>query len=123
MPVLFFWATLVLSAALAEAAAADEQGEQVFNNNCRTCHTWKKDDNRLGPNLYDIFGRKAGSASGFAYSQALKSSGVTWDEATLDQFIANPESVVANNNMKPFTGISDESTRKKIIDFLKSVPE
>jgi cytochrome c len=125
MRVFIIAVALALSSALAETeVAADEaSGEQVFNNNCRTCHSWKKDDNRLGPNLHGIVGRKAGSASGFAYSQSMKSAGITWDEATLDKFVANPEDVVANNNMKPYTGIADAATRKQIIDFLKSNPD
>ena len=119
-------AALALSTVLADAAvAADiaQGGEQTFNNNCRTCHSWKKDDNRLGPNLNGVVGRKAGAVQGFAYSESLKKSGITWDEATLDNFIANPDGVVPNNNMKPFTGVGDAGTRKQIIDFLKSNPE
>ena len=126
MHILFVAAALALSSALAEVAAAEDKaksGEQLFNNNCRTCHSWKKDDNRLGPNLHGIIGRKAGSASGFNYSGSMKGAGITWDDATLDKFIANPDSVVANNNMKPFTGISDAATRKGIIEFLQSNPE
>jgi cytochrome c len=116
---------LVLTSAFAKvgAAAEDASPEAVFNNACRTCHSWKKDDNRLGPNLHGIIGRKAGAATGFAYSSSMKNSGITWDEATLDKFIANPDGVVPNNNMKPFTGISDAGQRKAIIDFLKSNPQ
>ena len=104
-------------------SAADEAGKEVFNNNCRTCHSWKKDDNRLGPHLHAIVGRKAGSVAGFAYSGSMKNSGVTWDESSLDKFIANPDSVVPNNKMKPYTGIADAATRKQIIEFLKSNPD
>jgi cytochrome c len=103
--------------------AADEAGKGVFNNNCRTCHSWKEGDNRLGPNLHGIIGRKAGSVSGFAYSESMKSSGITWDESSLDKFISNPDSLVPNNKMKPFTGIADAATRKQIIEFLKSNPD
>jgi cytochrome c len=68
-----------------------------------------------------VIGRKAGTAPGYSnYSQALKSSGITWDEATLDEFIMNPDAVVPNNNMKPFKGVTDETARAKIIAFLKS---
>jgi len=125
VPIILIATALAMSIAFAQAAAAadDASAEQVFNNNCRTCHTWKKDDNRLGPNLHGIIGRKAGSVAGFAYSPAMKSSGITWDEATLDKFIAKPDGVVADNNMKPFTGISDAATRKAIIEFLKSDPD
>jgi len=112
---------LTLSAALSQAAgAADASGEQMFNNNCRTCHSWKAGDNRLGPTLHGIVGRKSGAIEGFAYSQPMKQANLTWDAATLDKFIANPDSVVANNNMKPFGGVGDAGTRQKIIEFLKS---
>lgn len=113
---------LMLSACLSEAAfAADNaSGEQLFNNNCRTCHSWKEGDNRLGPTLHGIVGRKSGSLQGFNYSQSMKQANLTWDESTLDKFIANPDGVVQSNNMKPFAGIADQTTRQKIIEFLKS---
>lgn len=102
-------------------AAAADAGEVAFNNHCRTCHSTKAGDNRLGPSLHNIHGAKAGAASGYGnYSQSLTSSGITWDDTTLDKFIANPDQVVANNNMKPFKGIGDEAVRKAIIAFLKS---
>lgn len=96
-------------------------GPEAFNNNCRTCHSAKEGDNRLGPSLNRIIGRKAGTAPGYPnYSQGLKNSGITWNETTLDKFITNPDAVVPNNNMKPFKGISDADVRAKIIEFLKS---
>ena len=106
--------------ALLAAWAADAQNapadKVAFNNHCRTCHSDKPGDNRQGPSLAGIVGAKAGSRQGFPnYSQAMKSSGITWDEQTLDKFIANPEAVVPNNNMKPFAGVPDPAVRKKII--------
>jgi len=116
-------ALLALSAHAAESnapAAAPAAGSAAFNNNCRTCHSAKEGDNRLGPSLAKIVGAKAGTRSGYPnYSQAMKNSGVTWDEATLDRFIANPEDVVPNNNMKPFKGVTDAAVRKSIIESLK----
>ncbi|MFA5958868.1 cytochrome c family protein [Hyphomicrobium sp.] len=103
--------------------AADKAGPEAFNNHCRTCHSRKEGDNRLGPTLHGIVGRKAGSASGFSYSEAVKSSGVTWDEASLDKFLTNPNGFLPNNNMKPFSGIADAETRTQIIDFLKTNPD
>jgi cytochrome c len=104
------------------AFAADEiDGEATFNNACRTCHSSRPGDDRLGPNLHGIVGRKAGAAEGFKnYSPSLKNSGLTWDEATIDKFIANPDAVVQGNNMKPYTGLSDAAQRAAIIAFLKT---
>ena len=113
-------AALLASVVAAPAAAADH-GQAAFNNHCRTCHSTKEGDNRLGPTLHKIFGAKAGAVPGYAsYSQGLRSSGITWDEATLQKFIANPDAVIPNNNMKPYKGITDEAVRAKIIEFLKS---
>ena len=111
--------SLVIALFVAVPTTAQEGVE--FNNHCRTCHSLKPNDNRMGPTLHNIFGAKAGAGQGYAnYSEGLKTSGVTWDEATLDKFIANPNAVVPNNNMKPYSGIADESVRKRIVEFLKS---
>ena len=110
--------------AILPAAAAPEESEDgkvAFNNACRTCHSFKEGDNRLGPTLHGIVGRKAGSIEGFQFSSAMKSSGITWDEKNLDQFIANPENVVHGNAMKPFGGVADASERAKIVDYLKTL--
>ena len=100
------------------ATPADE-GRVAFNNSCRTCHSLKAGDNRLGPSLHGIIGAKAGQSTGYAYSQSLRQSGVTWNEATLERWIENPEAVIPNNNMKPYSGLADAAARKKIIEFLK----
>jgi cytochrome c len=119
-------AMVLLCAAVSPAGAADastsgDAGQLAFNNNCRTCHSTKEGDNRLGPSLSHIVGTKAGARAGFAnYSQAMKTAGITWDEPTLDRFIASPESVVPNNNMKPFKGVVDAAVRKAIIEYLES---
>src|SRR5947208_16565997 len=93
----------------AKGAAADSQ--LVFNNVCRTCHTLKEGDNRLGPNLHNIVGRKAGSVPGYGYSSAMKDADLTWDKATLDRFIANPDQVVPGNKMKPYGGLTSGEER------------
>jgi cytochrome c len=118
------FSTLALLASFAPAHAAEEQGDDgqvAYNNACRTCHSFKAGDNRLGPTLHGIVGRKAGSVEGFAFSPSMKSSGITWDEANLDKFIANPEAVVSGNGMKPFGGIADAGERTKIVNYLKTL--
>ena len=113
---------VLLAASTSMPILAAETAPAAFNNHCRTCHSVKEGDNRLGPSLHSIYGSKAGSSSAYpSYSQGLKSSGITWDEATLDKFIENPDQVIPNNNMKPYKGIGDETVRKQIVDFLKSL--
>jgi cytochrome c len=102
----------------AKSAAADNQ--LVFNNVCRTCHTLKEGDNRLGPNLHNIIGRKSGSVPDYGYSSAMKDADLTWDRATLDRFIANPDQVVPGNKMKPYGGLTSAEERAAIIAFLEA---
>jgi cytochrome c len=118
------FSTLVLLASFTPALAAEGQsddGQVAYNNACRTCHSFKPDDNRLGPTLHGIVGRKAGSIEGFAFSPSMKASGITWDEATLDKFITDPNQVVSGHKMQPFGGIADAGERKKIIEYLKTL--
>ena len=95
--------------------------QQVFNNACRTCHTIKEGDNRQGPNLYKIIGRKAGSLPDYNYSSAMKGAGFVWDKEKLERFIANPDEVVPGNNMKPYGGLASSDDRTRIVSFLQSV--
>jgi cytochrome c len=115
---------LLMSSASAQAPAAQgadaAAGQQVFNNACRTCHTVKEGDNRQGPNLYKIVGRKAGSLPGYGYSSAMKEADFVWDADKLDRFMANPDATVSGNNMKPFSGLASADDRAKIIAFLQS---
>jgi cytochrome c len=99
-------------------SAEDASGQQAFNNACRTCHMVREGDNRLGPNLHKVVGRKAGSLPDYAFSSAMKEADFVWDEEKLDRFIANPDEVVPGNNMKPYGGLSSGEDRKKIIAFL-----
>ena len=95
-------------------------GQQLFNNACRTCHTVKPEDNRQGPNLHGIIGRKAGSLPGYGYSSAMKEAGFDWDADKLGRFMATPDAVVSGNNMKPYGGLASADDRAKIIAYLQS---
>lgn len=108
---------------VAEMAAAQSKppvAPPAFNNACRTCHSIREGDHRIGPSLHGIFGAKAGSRQGFQSSAAMKNSGLTWNEENLDRFIENPEAVVPNNGMKPYAGLPDAEARKKIVEYLKT---
>jgi cytochrome c len=101
-------------------ATGGDDGQLAFNNACRTCHTTREGDNRLGPNLHKIVGRKAGSLPNYAYSSAMKGADLVWDKPALDRFIANPEQVVSGHKMKPYGGIASAEDRAKIITFLET---
>jgi cytochrome c len=117
-------AATMLALAIAPAVLAAQTKAPVapaaFNNACRTCHSIKEGDHRIGPSLHRIFGSKAGTRPGFSSSAAIRNSGLTWDEETLDRFIENPEAVAPNNAMKPYGGLTDASARKEIINYLKA---
>jgi cytochrome c len=107
----------------AGAGADAGSGQLIFNNACRTCHTTKEGDNRLGPNLHNIIGRKAGSLPNFGYSSAMKGADFVWDKGKLDSFIAKPDEVVPGNNMKPYGGLASAEDRTKLIAFLQSATD
>ena len=112
--------TVAMIAALPAAAmAADpENGKTVFNK-CKACH--QVDKNAVGPHLGGVVGRKAASVEGFAYSDALKKSDLTWDEATLDKWLAAPSKLVPGTKMI-FAGIKDDGERGDLIAYLKTLP-
>src|SRR4051794_27692372 len=105
--------TLLMLSICDVSATGQSKGDDpeiVFNDHCRQCHSFLKGDNRLGPTLYGVVSRKAGSVAGFAYSDSVKNSGITWDEATLDKWITNPNAVIPGNNMGSlFPGLPDAS--------------
>ncbi|SCB48015.1 cytochrome c [Bradyrhizobium shewense] len=112
--------TLLLSTpSLAQQPAGDEAAHQAFNNSCRTCHSVKEGDNRLGPNLNKILGRKAGSLPSYNYSSAMKDAGFVWDQDKLARFMVKPDEVVSGNKMQPYGGISAEEAAK-IVAYLQA---
>ena len=80
----------------------------------------REGDNRLGPSLSRVIGRKAGSLPNYNYSESMKKVDLVWDKQNLDRFIANPDAVVSGNNMKPYGGIASAEERAKIVAFLES---
>lgn len=113
--------TLLLSApsSLAQQPASDEAAQQAFNNSCRTCHSVKEGDNRLGPNLNKIVGRKAGSLPNYNYSASMKDAGFVWDQDKLTRFMVKPDEVVSGNKMQPYGGVSAEEAAK-VVAYLQS---
>ena len=96
-----------------------DNGKRVFAT-CRSCHTVEAGGpNRVGPHLHGVFGRPAGSVADFQnYSAGLKASGIVWDAAKIDAWIANPRDVVAVNNMV-FPGVRKDTDRRDLVAYLK----
>jgi cytochrome c len=107
-----------LSATPAWAEDGDPaKGRQVFAR-CQACHTVEAGANKLGPSLHGVVGRPAASVEGFAYSDAMKESGLIWDDATLDQYLTNPRKLVPGTKMI-FPGLPNPQDRADVIAFLK----
>lgn len=101
--------------ASAQDAAA---GEKVFLK-CRACHqVGETAKNGVGPNLNGLIGRKAGAVEGYNYSEANKSSGLTWDEATFREYIKNPKAKIPGTKMV-FAGLTNEKEVDDVVAYLK----
>ena len=91
------------------------RGEQIYHR-CQGCHSI--DANRVGPRHAGLFGRHAGSLDDYNYSDAMRASGVVWNETTLDQFLTAPRKFIPGTKM-PFAGIPDAQERADLIAYLK----
>jgi cytochrome c len=92
-------------------------GKLVFEKRCTGCHALEAD--REGPRLAGVFGRKAGSVPGFTYSAGLKNLGLTWNDATLERWLSDPDMVVPDNNMSISVPKAEE--RRDLIAYLKRI--
>lgn len=113
-------AALAAIAAAAPAAAQDAQaGEKAFVQ-CKACHSVIAGQNRVGPSLAGVVGRKIGTYDKFAYSAAMKAKGGVWTEANLDSYLTKPQAYVKGTKMA-FAGIPDAKKRKDVIAYLKTL--
>jgi cytochrome c len=108
---------LTMAAAPAMAQGDPEAGEKVFNR-CKACHVVDKEQNRVGPHLVGIIGRPAGSVEGFKYSDAMKNSGVVWNEETIAAYLQDPKGYIEGNKMA-FAGLKKEDEVADVIAYLK----
>jgi cytochrome c len=116
-PIVVLVTVASLSSALAEHGDAS-RGQQDFRA-CAPCHSLEPERNITGPSLAGLWGRKAGGLASFErYSDALKSSGIIWDDRALDGWLTDPERMVPDNDM-PFAGIKDVRVRADLLTFLK----
>jgi cytochrome c len=109
---------VALAAALGSASAAGnpQAGEKIYER-CAGCHSLGQD--RAGPRHCGLIGRRAGTVAGFDYSPAMKRSGLVWNKATLDRFLADPMKVVPGTAMG-YAGIDDKQERTDLIAYLEA---
>lgn len=115
---------LILLALAAPAVAASPSpkgspthGQQIFAR-CAACHTVGQSGGKIGPSLNGVVGRKAGSVAGYAYSPAMKASGLKWDVATLARFLQAPSKTVPGTKMF-FPGLPDPQDRADLTAYLQ----
>lgn len=107
------------AAAPAVAAAAADSKPATYAQ-CAACHSVEPGKHGIGPSLHGVYGTKAGDIPGFAFSEKLKASGLTWDDATLDKWLAGPMKLVPGTKMS-YAGMSDPAKRAEIIAYMKTL--
>ena len=110
--------TVILIFSIANAADP-VKGKKVFRK-CVACHSLQEGKNKIGPPLYNLLGRKAGTVEGYRYSKAMKNSDVVWDEESLDKFLTKPRKFIPKTKMS-FRGIKKKSLRDALISFFKQL--
>jgi cytochrome c len=95
----------------------EEHGKDLFVRRCSGCHA--PDLNKEGPRLRGVYGRKAASVPGFAYSDALRKMDLRWDDASLDRWLRDPDSMAPDTDMG--FRLTDAEERKAVISYLKSL--
>src|SRR6185312_6648436 len=117
------YVTISLAVAVLVSPVLAQNGNPMRGENdfraCAPCHSLEPDRNMTGPSLAGLWGRKAGSLPSFErYSDALKSSGIIWDDRSLDGWLTDPDRMVPDNEM-PFNGIENAGDRADLLAFLK----
>ncbi|PNU04128.1 c-type cytochrome [Novosphingobium guangzhouense] len=107
-----------LPGAAATTDAVTDPAPMAFAT-CRSCHSTQAGQNGIGPTLHGVVGSKAGAVEGFAFSPALKNSGITWDRQSLDTWLQGPMKMVPGTRM--VLPVPDAQKRKAIIDYLETL--
>jgi cytochrome c len=111
---------LLAGPATAALAADPAAGEKIFKAQCGICHTVAAGQNRIGPTLFGIIGRPAGSVPGFNYTADHKKLGITWDAANLDKYLTNPRAMVPDTSMV-YAGLKDDAKRADLVAYLETL--
>ena len=109
---------LLLGASVGHAAGDAAAGQKVYVR-CAGCHSTVEGENKIGPSLAGVVGRKSGTEGGYSYSPAMKSANITWDNVTLDKFLAGPAGFVHGTKM--FMSVPSGTDRQNIIAYLDTL--
>ncbi len=112
-------AALLVFTTMAVAGGDPVAGKRLAMK-CSTCHSFEAGKIKIGPSLFGVVGRKAGTMPKFSYSKAMKDSNVVWTPEKLDEYLSGPKSLVLGNHMG-FAGLSQESSRANIIAYLETL--
>jgi len=104
---------------VAPSAAPVAMAAPAAFTQCRVCHSVSPGQNGIGPSLAGIHGNRAGAVAGFTYTDGMKNSGLTWNDATLDRYLTDPQGVVPGTMMA--IGPLDAAQRRAIIAYLKTL--
>ena len=114
-------AGLLLAGSATSAPAADAAaGQKIFKAQCGICHAAEAGQNRIGPTLFGVIGRRSGSVPGFNYTADHKKLDVTWNVATLDKYLANPRAMVPDTSMI-YAGLKNDAERADLIAYLETL--
>jgi cytochrome c len=111
---------LALAAILLAPVAANAADAPAAFNACKACHKVEAGKHGVGPSLAGVYGRKAGAAEGFKYSPAMSGSGLTWDDANLAKYLADPKATVPGNKMA-YAGLKNPADVTAVVDYLKTL--
>lgn len=115
-----FTAAVIFAAAPALAGGDAAAGKKVFQKHlCFSCHKFEAGKNGVGPSLHGVFGRKAAEAPGFAYSDALKNSGLVWTPENLDKWVQNPAAMVKGTKMLLAKPVKDAKDRENLTAYIQ----
>ena len=122
IPLEALWPALLLLLAIVpsqQSSAGPAEGRRYFAANCAACHSTSRGENRIGPSLARIIGRKSGTAPGFNYSPGLKAANITWSTESLDRWLQRPTNDVHTTRM--MISVHSRTDRQNLIAYLQTL--